>query len=156
MSSLFSLMAVGTIVGGLLYHKIILKITSLKLMVFWLLYGVILFFMPLAAELYLKLLLVFALVLGVIGAFVDITLVSAFQLYSRREDFGKSFGTFSILANSAEALSGFIAGFFALVGLVSSFLAMSALIISTGMMGVIKIKKNKELTPPNTAEYDNH
>ncbi|ACS51815.1 putative MFS transporter [Bartonella grahamii as4aup] len=155
-SYIFSLMAVGTIVGGLLYHKIIFKITSLKLMVFWLLYGVILFVMPLAAELYLKLILVLAFVLGFIGALVDISLVSAIQLYSRREDFGKSFGTFSTLANSAEAVSGFIAGLFALVGLLSSFLAMSAFIISTGMIGVVKIKKNKELTPLNTTVDDDH
>ncbi|WP_273721567.1 MULTISPECIES: MFS transporter [unclassified Bartonella] len=144
-SYIFSLMAVGTIVGGLFYSKMIFHITSLKLMVFWLLYGGILFFMPFAALLSLKFLLLFAFVLGFIGAFVDISLVSAIQLYSRREDFGKSFGTFSTLANSAEALSGFIAGLFALVGLLSSFLVMSALIISTGMVGVIKIKKNKEI-----------
>ncbi|WP_074381053.1 MFS transporter [Bartonella doshiae] len=155
-SYIFSLMAVGTIVGGLLYSKIIFKITSLKLMVFWLLYGVILFVMPLAAGLYLKLLLVLAFVLGFIGAFVDISLISAIQLYSRHEDFGKSFGTFSTLANSAEAVSGFIAGLFTLVGLVSSFLAMSALIISTGMIGVIKIKKNKDITPLNTTVDDDH
>ncbi|WP_375632704.1 MFS transporter [Bartonella sp. AA74HLJMH] len=155
-SYIFSLMAVGTIVGGLLYSKIIFKITSLKLMVFWLLYGVILFVMPLAAGLYLKLLLVLAFVLGFIGALVDISLVSAIQLYSRREDFGMSFGTFSTLANSAEAVSGFIAGLFALVGLLSSFLAMSAFIISTGIIGVVKIKKNKELTPLNTTVDDDH
>ncbi|WP_034989343.1 MFS transporter [Bartonella senegalensis] len=155
-SYVFSLIAVGTIVGGLFYHKIIVKITAFKLMVFWLLYGVILFVMPLVAIFYLKLLLVFAFVLGFIGAFVDISLVSALQLYSRREDLGKSFGTFSILANSAEALSGFLAGLFALVGLLSSFLAMSASIISTGIIGVIKIKQNKELPPLNTTVDDDH
>ncbi|WP_317994071.1 MFS transporter [Bartonella gliris] len=155
-SYIFSLIAVGTIVGGLLYHKIIFNITSLKLMVFWLLYGVILFVMPLAAALYLKLLLVLAFVLGFIGAFVDISLVSALQLYSRREDFGKSFGTFSTLANSAEAVSSFIAGLFALVGLASSFLAMSAFIISTGIIGVIKLNKNKDITPLNTTVDDDH
>ncbi len=155
-SYIFSLMAVGTIVGGLLYSKIIFKITSLKLMVFWLLYGVILFVMPLAAGLYLKLLLVLAFVLGFIGALVDISLVSAIQLYSRREDFGMSFGTFSTLANSAEAVSGFIAGLFALLGLLSSFLAMSALIISTGMIGILKIKKNKDTTSLNTTVDDDH
>ncbi|WP_034987951.1 MFS transporter [Bartonella florencae] len=155
-SYIFSLIAVGTIVGGLLYSKIIVNITSLKLMAFWLLYGVILFVMPLAAMLYLKLLLVLAFVLGFIGAFVDISLVSALQLYSRREDFGKSFGTFSTLANSAEAVSGFIAGLFALVGLLSSFLAMSAFIISTGIIGVIKVKKNKAIASLNTVGDDDH
>ncbi|PIT68494.1 MFS transporter [Bartonella tribocorum] len=154
--SLFSLMAVGTIIGGLSYRKIIVKVTSLKLMVFWLLYGGVLFLMPFASMLYLKLLLVFACVLGFTGAFVDISLVSALQLYSRREDFGKSFGTFSTLANSAEAASGLIAGLFALVGLMSSFLTMSACIIFTGMIGVIKIKKNKALIPPNTTLEDDH
>ncbi|WP_375703292.1 MFS transporter [Bartonella sp. AD13SXNS] len=143
-SYIFSLMAVGTIVGGLFYSKIILNVTSLKLMIFWLLYGIILFIMPLVVMLSLKLILGLAFILGFTGAFVDISLVSAIQLYSRREDFGKSFGTFSTLANSAEAVSGFIAGLFALVGVVSSFLAMSAFVISTGMIGVIKIKINKD------------
>ncbi|GAA4665670.1 hypothetical protein GCM10023262_13310 [Bartonella pachyuromydis] len=77
---------------------------------------------------------------------VDISLVSALQLYSRRENFGKSFGTFSTLENSAEAISGFIAGLFALLGLLSSFLVMSAFIVFTGMIGVIKIKKNNRET----------
>ncbi|ENN94563.1 putative MFS transporter [Bartonella vinsonii subsp. berkhoffii str. Tweed] len=155
-SSIFSLIAVGTLVGDVLYSKIIFNITSLKLMVFWLLYGIIMFVMPLAATLSLKLLLVLAFVLGFIGAFVDISLVSSLQLYSRCEDFEKSFGTFSTLANSTEAVSGFIAGLFALVGLVSSFLAMSALIIYTGMIGVIKMKKKKERTPLNTTGDDDH
>ncbi|MBB5074285.1 hypothetical protein HNQ69_001422 [Bartonella callosciuri] len=112
--------------------------------------------MPLTSMLYLKLILGLAFVLGFIGAFGDISLVSALQLYSRREDFSKSFGIFLTLANSAEAVSGFIAGLFALVGLVSSFLAMSALIISTGIIGVIKIKKNKDITPLNTTADDDH
>ncbi|EJF86797.1 hypothetical protein MCW_00020 [Cardidatus Bartonella washoeensis 085-0475] len=155
-SSIFSLIAVGTIVGGFLYSKMIFNITSLKLMVFWLLYGIIMFIMPLAATHSLKLLLVLAFVLGFMGAFVDISLVSSLQLYSRREDYGKSFGTFSTLANSAEAVSGFIAGLFALVGLVSSFLAMSAFIISTGIIGVIKMKKNKDITPLNTTGEDDY
>ncbi|WP_208441506.1 MFS transporter [Bartonella raoultii] len=143
-SSLFSLIAVGTIGGGVFYSKMIAKITSLKLMVFWLLYGSILFVMPFTALLSVKLLLVCAFVLGFTGAFVDISLVSALQLYSRQENLGKSFGTFSTLANSAEAMSGFIAGLFALLGLLSSFLAMSACIIATGMFGIIKVKNNKE------------
>ncbi|EJF82657.1 hypothetical protein MCY_01714 [Bartonella rattimassiliensis 15908] len=125
-------------------------------MVFWLLYGVILFFMPLTSIFYLKLILGLAFVSGLIGAFVDISLVSAIQLYSRREDFGKSFGTFSTLANSAEAVSGFIAGLFALVGLMSSFLTMSAFIIFTGMISVMKIKKNKTLIPLITTVDDDH
>ncbi|WP_375609312.1 MULTISPECIES: MFS transporter [unclassified Bartonella] len=147
-SYIFSLMAVGTIIGGLFYSKIILNVTSLKLMIFWLLYGIILFVMPFVVMLSLKLILGLAFILGFTGAFVDISLVSAIQLYSRREDFGKSFGTFSTLANSAEAVSGFIAGLFALVGVVSSFLAMSAFVISTGMIGVIKIKINKDYNTP--------
>ncbi len=146
-------MAAGTIIDGLLYSKIILNITALKLMVFWLLYGVILFVIPLTSVLYLKLLLASAFILGLIGTFVDISLVSAIQLYSHREDFCKSFGTFSTLANSAEAVSGFIAGLFALVRVVSSFLTMSALIISTGMISIIKIKKNNMRDSDNFKRY---
>ncbi|GAA4665664.1 hypothetical protein GCM10023262_13300 [Bartonella pachyuromydis] len=56
-STLFPLIAVGTIVGGVLYHKVIVKVTELKLMIFWLLYGSVLFVMPFAALLSLKLLL---------------------------------------------------------------------------------------------------
>ncbi|MBX4336109.1 MFS transporter [Bartonella raoultii] len=155
-SYVFSLIALGTILGGLLYSKVILKVTSLKLMVFWLLYGIILLVIPLAAILSLKLILGLAFVLGFIGAFVDISLVSAIQLYAHHENLGKSFGTFSTLANSAEAISGFIAGLFTLVGLMSAFLMMSAFIIFTGMISVIKINKNKELKPLNTIVDDNH
>lgn len=134
-SCFFSLMAAGTITGGLLYGRLVWSTSPEKVMQHWFIYGLILLLMSFTAfnSLALEFVLPLAFVLGISGAFVDISLVTVIQSCSPAENIGKTFGTFSTLANTAEALSGLISGLFAAGGLMIAFVGMSSLISLTGI-----------------------
>lgn len=137
-SYIFSASACGTILGGIFYTKIVYNTSVYKLMLFWFCYGVVMLSLPVVSLINISLVIALALALGFIGALVDITLVSAIQSYSAQDNIGKSFGTFSTLANTAEASSGLIAGCFAALGLFSSFITMAFLIILSSLVGIKK------------------
>ena len=132
-SWIFSLMAAGTITGGLLYGRFVRSTSPEKVMQHWFIYGLLLLLMSFTAFYSLAFLLPLAFVLGISGAFVDISLVTVIQSWSPEENIGKTFGTFSTLANTAEALSGLISGLFAVGGLMIDFVRMSSLIALTGI-----------------------
>ncbi|KFX06931.1 transporter [Pectobacterium betavasculorum] len=137
-SYIFSASACGTILGGICYTKIVYHPTTYKLMLFWFSYGVVMLSLPAVSLINILLVIPLALMLGFVGALVDITLVSTIQSNSAQDNIGKSFGTFSTLANTAEASSGLIAGCFAALGLFSSFIAMALLIIISSLVGLKK------------------
>lgn len=137
-SYIFSASACGTILGGVFYAKIVNNPSAYKLMIFWFSYGVIMLSLPAVSLINISLVVPLALVLGFVGALVDITLVSTIQSNSAHDNIGKSFGTFSTLANTAEASSGLIAGCFAALGLFSSFIAMAFLIVISSLVGIKK------------------
>ncbi|EAA8036938.1 MFS transporter [Salmonella enterica] len=132
-SWIFSLMAAGTIIGGLLYGRFVRSTSPEKVMRHWFIYGLLLLLMSFTVFHSLAFLLPLAFVLGISGAFVDISLVTVIQSCSPEENIGKTFGTFSTLANTAEALSGLISGLFAVGGLMIVFVGMSSLIALTGI-----------------------
>ncbi|EBY4401380.1 MFS transporter [Salmonella enterica subsp. enterica] len=146
-SWIFSLMAAGTITGGLLYGRFLRSTSPKKVMQHWFVYGLLLLLMSFTAFHSLKFLLPLAFVLGISGAFVDISLVTVIQSWSPAENIGKTFGSFSTLANTAEALSGLISGLFAVSGLMIAFVGMSSLITLTGIISMafvtMKTVKNK-------------
>lgn len=141
-SYIFSLMATGTIIGGIIYNKTITKSTPNKLMFYWFIYGVIMLIMSLLS---MKFILMLSLILGIFGAFVDITLITTIQTLSKKENIGRNFGTFSTLANTAEALSGITSGVIATIGITFSFTIMSSLIALIGLYG-ITLTSNKKNT----------
>ncbi|MBK4715434.1 MULTISPECIES: MFS transporter [Tenebrionibacter/Tenebrionicola group] len=157
-SWIFLLMAAGTITGGLLYGRFVRSTSPEKVMQHWFIYGLLLLLMSFSVFYSLKLLLPFAFVLGVSGAFVDISLITAIQSCSPAENIGKTFGTFSTLANTAEALSGLISGLFAVGGLMIAFVGMSTLIALTGITSLAfltrKAVKNNHRRPPESNEPD--
>ncbi|MCP1107341.1 MFS transporter [Serratia nevei] len=136
-SWVFSLMAAGTITGGLLYGKFVRSTSPEKVMRHWFIYGLLLLLMSLTALHSLMFLLPLAFVLGISGAFVDISLVTVIQSWSPSGNIGKTFGTFSTLANTAEALSGLISGLIAVGGLMTAFVGMSSLIALTGITSTV-------------------
>lgn len=157
-SWIFSLMAAGTITGGLLYGRFVRSTSPEKVMQHWFVYGLLLLLMSFTAFHSLKFVLPLAFVLGISGAFVDISLVTVIQSWSPAENMGKTFGTFSTLANTAEALSGLISGLFAVGGLMIAFMGMSSLITLTGITGMVfltrKTMKNKYSSQTGSNEPD--
>lgn len=136
-SWIFSLMAAGTITGGLIYGRFLKQASPERVMRYWFLYGMLLFVMSLTALYSFNFLLPLAFILGISGAFVDIALVTVIQTLSPAENTGKTFGTFSTLANTAEALSGLLSGLLAAGGLMIAFAGMSSLIALTGITGTV-------------------
>ncbi|MED6027784.1 MFS transporter, partial [Serratia marcescens] len=84
--------------------------------------------------------------------------VTVIQSWSPAENIGKTFGTFSTLANTAEALSGLISGLFAVGGLMIAFVGMSSLITLTGITSMVfltrKTMKNKYSSQTGSNEPD--
>lgn len=126
-------MAAGTITGGLLYARFLRLMSPEKVMRHWLIYGLLLLIMSLTAFHLLLFLLPLALVLGISEAFVDISLMTVIQSWSPAESIGKTFGTFSTLANTAEALSGLLSGLLAAGGVLIAFTGISTLVVLTGI-----------------------
>jgi len=135
-SWIFSLMAAGTITGGLLYSRLSGTVSPIKVMRNWFFYGILLVLMSFAARYSSESLLPIAFVLGISGAFVDISLVTVIQSWSVSDNTGKIFGTFSTLANTAEALSGLLSGLAAAASLMVAFAGMSSLIVLTGIISM--------------------
>lgn len=138
-SWVFSLIAAGTITGGLLYGRFVRSTSPEKVMRHWFIYGLLLLLMSLTALHSLKFILPLAFILGISGAFVDISLVTVIQSWSPAGNTGKTFGTFSTLANTAEALSGLISGLIAVGSLMAAFVGMSSLIALTGITSMVFI-----------------
>lgn len=153
-SWIFSLMAAGTITGGLIYGRFAINISPLNVMRNWFFYGILLVLMSFIALYSLEALLPVAFVLGMSGAFVDIFLVTLIQSWSFAENTGKTFGTFSTLANTAEALSGLLSGLAAAASLMVAFAGMSSLIVLTGIisMACLPDKKQKNISGSNESD----
>lgn len=147
-SYIFSLMAAGTITGGLLYGRFVTITSPGRVMRLWFIYGLLMLLMSLTAFFSLYLLLPLSFVLGICGAFVDISLVTTIQSQSSADNTGKTFGAFSTLANTAEALSGLLSGILASATLMLSFVVMSSLIALTGITCMsLLLKKAKSVNP---------
>ncbi|KGQ56004.1 MFS transporter [Gallibacterium anatis] len=144
-SYIFSLMAFGTIIGGLIYNKCVNIVTPNKLMFFWVIYGVILFCLAVFSFFSFDIFLPFSFILGVCGAFVDITLVTVIQTYSEKNNIGKNFGIFSTLANTSEALSSLLSGVIAIFSIVFSFVTLTFLIVLTGSTCLALLAKEKSV-----------
>ncbi|NEG87930.1 MFS transporter (plasmid) [Pantoea agglomerans] len=153
-SWIFSLMAAGTITGGLIYGRFAINISPLNVMRNWFFYGILLVLMSFIALYSLEALLPVAFVLGMSGAFVDISLVTLIQSWSFAENTGKTFGTFSTLANTAKALSGLLSGLAAAASLMVVFAGMSSLIVLTGIisMACLPDKKQKNISGSNESD----
>ncbi|WP_370931034.1 MFS transporter [Bartonella sp. DGB1] len=143
-SYLFALIASGTIIGGLIYTYIIRQPSPSKLMRFWFVYGLIMLSMSFITLYSLYFLLPLSFALGICGAFVDITLVTTIQSYSEQKNIGKNFGAFSTLANTAEAVSGLMAGLIAAIGLMISFSIMTSMIALTGLTTMLLLSKRQK------------
>lgn len=105
----YSLMAVGTVLGGMFYTRFSPQTTQRQVLHYWALYGVLFFLAALAIELnkWLFLLVVFAV--GFVGAFVDIAIVTSIQYMSKEHEVGRNFSLYYFTAVMGDAVSGLIA-----------------------------------------------
>ena len=109
-----SFLALGAVLGALLCGSLSRDFSTGSLMTCWRWYGFALALLPLCAV-SVPVTLVGCLMLGGIGAFVDVVLPTNIQRLSTEANVGKNFSLFSTLANTSEAMSGAFAGAVSLV-----------------------------------------
>ncbi|MCU0910874.1 MAG: MFS transporter [Rhodobacteraceae bacterium] len=121
-----ALIALGTVCGGLVYTRVVKHPTSSLLMRAWIAYGTIFVAVALLLDVNLYLAAATLLVLGFAGAIVDITINTTIQLLSEEREVGRNFGLYAAVANTGDAVSGLVAGGFALLFGGYALTAMSA------------------------------
>ncbi|WP_367987790.1 MFS transporter [Vibrio sp. NTOU-M3] len=138
----FSALAFGTIIGGLTFSKLNLKITASNTMKAWSIYGLL--FCALAVITEIKFTILVLIILGFVGAFVDILLVSFIQKKSDDNNIGKNFSLFSTLANTGESASGILGGFLAAISLKYSLITLSSFVIVIPLINTANRKKHRD------------
>lgn len=118
-----SIMAVGSILGAILFSRVKVSNTGSSLMFCWALYGALFILISLLHNIYFSIVAIFTL--GVVGVVVDILLVYNIQTFSKPDEIGKNFGIFSTFANTAEAFSNLISGIAGLISIGVAFTVMS-------------------------------
>ncbi|VVE20805.1 hypothetical protein PAQ31011_03142 [Pandoraea aquatica] len=130
-----SLIAGGTIAGASVFARRVRRLSAVRLLCYWAIYGGILALLPLHQGVFW--LLSVAVVMGVAGACVDIVLASLIQRHSRASSVGTNFSVFSTLANTGEALSAVLAGVLVgMCGLSGGLMCSGLLVVAASVLGV--------------------
>lgn len=106
---IFSLLALGTVLGGMLYMKFNATTTARSVIVYWLLYGVLFLSAAIALQLNTYVFVLLLLCVGFIGSFVDIAIITNIQCLSNPQEVGKNFSLYYFTAVIGDAMSGLIA-----------------------------------------------
>ncbi|MFK3818625.1 MFS transporter [Pseudomonas sp. NPDC089407] len=105
----FSLLAAGTVLGGVFYTRFNPRTSARLVLRYWLLYGALFFAAAVALQFNPWLFLLMLLLVGFIGAFVDIAIVTNIQCLSSEHEVGRNFSLYYFTAVIGDAVSGLIA-----------------------------------------------
>ncbi|CEF30931.1 MFS transporter [Xenorhabdus nematophila] len=139
---IFSITAVGTVLGGVFYTRIVKHSTPVQVMKSWMIYGFLFLIVSLIMKFSFVLLVVFALFLGFSGAIVDISIITNIQSLSKETEVGKNYGLYSTVANTCESVSGMVSGLFSLVSGGFSFSIMALFIAISAKLVMSKLKRS--------------
>lgn len=124
-----SLLAAGTVFGGISYMKLSRRTTARSVPKYWTVYGVLFFMAAILLEINIWGFLVVLFFVGFIGAFVDIAIVTNIQCLSKGSEVGRNFSLYYFTAVLGDALSGLVASLvFAIVGS-ATFLGMTLMLL---------------------------
>ena len=122
---IFSLLALGTVLGGMLYMKFNATTTARSVIVYWLLYGVLFLSAAIALQFNTYLFVLLLLCVGFIGSFVDIAIITNIQCLSNPQEVGKNFSLYYFTAVIGDAMSGLIACLMFLIVGPATFIGMT-------------------------------
>ncbi len=122
---IYSLLALGTVMGGMLYVKFNATTTARSVIVYWLLYGVLFLSTAIALQFNTYLFVLLLLCVGFIGAFVDIAIITNIQCLSNPQEVGKNFSLYYFTAVIGDAMSGLIACLMFLIVGPATFIGMT-------------------------------
>ncbi|MBD8514648.1 MFS transporter [Photobacterium sp. CAU 1568] len=140
----FSVMATGTVMGGILYPRIVKDTTPELVMKSWMLYGVLFVLVAIAININQPALFTSVFILGFVGAIVDISIITNIQTLSRQGELGKNYGLYSTVANTGESLSGIVAGALTIVAGGFSFICMATSIVISAKWALVKLRKEEK------------
>jgi len=124
----FSLLAAGTVLGGLLYTRFNPRTTARGVLRYWLLYGGLFFAAAMALQFNSWLFLLVLFLVGFIGAFVDIAIVTNIQCLSSEHEVGRNFSLYYFTAVMGDALSGLVASLVFVVAGPATFIWMTLML----------------------------
>jgi predicted MFS family arabinose efflux permease len=122
---IFSLLALGTVAGGMLYVKFNATTTARSVVIYWLLYGVLFLSTAVALQFDTYTFVFLLLCVGFIGAFVDISIITNIQCLSNPQEVGKNFSLYYFTAVIGDAMSGLIACIMVLIVGPATFIGMT-------------------------------
>ncbi|MEN5035361.1 MFS transporter [Pseudomonas sp. TWI929] len=105
----FSLLAAGTVLGGVLYTRFNPRTSARLVLRYWLLYGALFLAAAVALQFNSWLFLSVLFLVGFIGAFVDIAIVTNIQCLSNEHEVGRNFSLYYFTAVIGDAVSGLVA-----------------------------------------------
>ncbi|AVD89768.1 MFS transporter [Pseudomonas sp. Rh2] len=104
-----SLLAAGTVLGGVLYTRLNPRTTTRTVLRYWLLYGALFLAAAIALQVNSWIFLLALFLVGFIGAFVDIAIVTNIQCLSGEQEVGRNFSLYYFTAVMGDAVSGLVA-----------------------------------------------
>ncbi|WEK29192.1 MAG: MFS transporter [Candidatus Pseudomonas phytovorans] len=124
----FSLLAAGTVLGGVLYTRFNPCTTARLVLRYWLLYGALFFAAAMALQVNSWLFLLVLFMVGFIGAFVDIAIVTNIQCLSSEHEVGRNFSLYYFTAVIGDAVSGLVASLVFVIAGPATFIWMTLML----------------------------
>lgn len=124
----FSLLASGTVLGGVLYTRFNPRTTARLVLRYWLLYGALFLAAAVALQFNSWLFLSVLFLVGFIGAFVDIAIVTNIQCLSGEHEVGRNFSLYYFTAVIGDAVSGLVASLVFVLAGPATFLWMTSML----------------------------
>ncbi|KHL74526.1 transporter [Pseudomonas putida] len=123
-----SLLAAGTVLGGVLYTRFNPWTTTRLVLRYWALYGALFFAAAVALHFNKWLFLLILFLVGFIGAFVDIAIVTNIQCLSSEDEVGRNFSLYYFTAVIGDAVSGLIASLVFVLAGPATFILMTLML----------------------------
>jgi MFS family permease len=139
----FSMMSLGTVLGGICYTRLVGNSTPIQLMKSWMTYGLLFFAVSIVVHFNLFWVFFVIFFLGFSGAIVDISIITNIQSLSEEGGLGKNYGIYSTIANTCEATSGLVSGVFSLLVGGGAFSCLSLMIAMAAKAFIYRLRREK-------------
>jgi MFS family permease len=139
----FSMMSLGTVLGGICYTRLVGNSTPIQLMKSWMMYGLLFFAVSIVVHFNLFWVFFVIFFLGFSGAIVDISIITNIQSLSEEGGLGKNYGIYSTIANTCEATSGLVSGVFSLLVGGGAFSCLSLMIAMAAKAFIYRLRREK-------------
>ncbi|NWA09519.1 MFS transporter [Pseudomonas gingeri] len=126
----FSLLAAGTVLGGVLYTWFNKHTTARLVLRYWVVYGALFATAAVALEFNSWLFLLILFFVGFVGAFVDIAIVTNIQCLSKDHEVGKNFSLYYFTAVIGDAASGLVASLVYMLAGPATFIWMTLMLFA--------------------------